>query len=78
MTDVAGSLSARANADDLVLHHGVDGIELVRAVERDDADLILGLVAHHRCRQVFLLCRHCNSSSRTIDRGAYFKHVATA
>ena len=47
MTDVAGSLSARAKRlDDLVLHRRVDGVELVGPVKRDDPDLVVGLVTH--------------------------------
>src|SRR4029077_7131344 len=33
-------------------HDRVDGVELVRAVERDDADLALGFVANHGCLHV--------------------------
>src|ERR1041385_5466902 len=43
-TVVAGSSSAREGGDDLLLHGRADGVELVGAIERDDADLLVGLV----------------------------------
>ena len=38
-------VGARERRDDLVLHRGIDGVELVGAIERDDADFLVGLVA---------------------------------
>jgi hypothetical protein len=40
-------VGAREGVDDLILHIGIDGIQLGRAVERDDADFVVGLVANH-------------------------------